>query len=127
MNLAKIERLARESVERGGMQTYENTLARAVISLLDQLSSSTRELERWRHGVPIEGDYVCPDSLELTETKRRLGEVTAARDEACEMIQKLIDAQARHSPPQVSASKEFTAMKLEIDKRIAKLRKVGAP
>ena len=32
--------------------------------LRKNLESAERELERWRHGVPIEGDYVCPNALQ---------------------------------------------------------------
>lgn len=56
----------------------------------------------------------------------QLAAVTEARDEACKMIQKLVDAQERYSPAAVAASPEFAAMKREIDRRIAELRKVGA-
>lgn len=30
-----------------------------------------RELERWRHGQQIEGDYVCPNALELERLKEK--------------------------------------------------------
>jgi hypothetical protein len=34
-------------------------------TLESTLAAALRELERWRHGQQIEGDYVCPDSLAL--------------------------------------------------------------
>lgn len=37
-----------------------------------RLAAAERELERWRHGVQIEGDFVCPDSLSLSELQRLL-------------------------------------------------------
>jgi hypothetical protein len=42
----------------------------AITALLEErenlrrnLQAADREADRWRHGVPVEGDYVCPDSL----------------------------------------------------------------
>lgn len=34
--------------------------------------SLSRELERWRHGVTVEGDFVCPDSVALAEAMKRI-------------------------------------------------------
>lgn len=36
---------------------------------LGQIVELRAEVERWRHGVQIDGDYVCPDSLALTEAR----------------------------------------------------------
>lgn len=36
------------------------------------LKAVNAELERWRHGKQTEGDFVCPDSLELTESRAAL-------------------------------------------------------
>lgn len=46
------------------------------------LRVTQRELERWRHGAPIEGDYVCPFEFELTlgPVVPRPYEVTNASD-----------------------------------------------
>lgn len=46
-----------------------------VDDLREQLYLANRELERWRHGVPIEGDYVCEyafDREQLTEMRLAL-------------------------------------------------------
>jgi len=51
-------------------RTREPLLAAGVLDLTRQLAEANRELERWRHGVTIEGDYVCPDSLALSEALR---------------------------------------------------------
>ncbi len=66
-----------------GKHVFSNDAARELNSLRQQLAAAnaeiaamTRELERWRHGVTIEGDFVCPDSLELTETKQQLAAMT---------------------------------------------------
>jgi hypothetical protein len=50
-------------------ETMEDTIDR----LTTERDALKAELERWRHGNTIEGDFVCPDSLALTE-------VTAERD-----------------------------------------------
>jgi len=39
-----------------------------------------RELERWRHGQQIEGDYVCPNALEATNLRLQLSAAEAERD-----------------------------------------------
>lgn len=39
------------------------------------------ELERFRHGAPIEGDYVCPDSLERGRYKTALEKIDAIRND----------------------------------------------
>jgi hypothetical protein len=46
-----------------------------VQRLRTEHAAAIRNADRLRHGVPIEGDFVCPDSLALTE-------MTKARDEA---------------------------------------------
>ena len=57
----------------------------AVLALLNALDAANRELERWRHGATVEGDFVCPDSLALTAANaeiERLQTMHAARDAA---------------------------------------------
>ena len=39
--------------------------------------AAIREADRWRHGVPIEGDYVCPDSLRADAAEKRAAEAEA--------------------------------------------------
>lgn len=34
--------------------------------------AAEREADRWRHGVPVEGDYVCPRSLEADELRAQV-------------------------------------------------------
>lgn len=43
--------------------------------------AALRELERWRHGQQIEGDYVCPDSLRLLELEKLIAESPPAGSE----------------------------------------------
>ena len=55
------------------------TAQETIADLTRQLADANRELERWRHGVTIEGDFVCPDSLALSEARaelRAVGKVT---------------------------------------------------
>ncbi len=49
----------------------EATEAQMVARVLRELAATRAELERWRHDVTIEGDYVCPDSLALAEWKAK--------------------------------------------------------
>lgn len=34
-----------------------------ALRLRTSLAAAERELDRWRHGQPVEGDYVCPEAL----------------------------------------------------------------
>jgi hypothetical protein len=42
-----------------------------------EIAAANRELERWRHGQPIEGDYVCPDSLRVHALQKQCNEARA--------------------------------------------------
>jgi hypothetical protein len=44
-------------------------LKAAAEAVTRQLESALRELERWRHGNTIEGDFVCPNELALVEAR----------------------------------------------------------
>lgn len=48
---------------------------RGNIDLCTRLESAERELERWRHGKTIEGDFVCPNELRAVNVERELAEV----------------------------------------------------
>lgn len=50
--------------------------------LLRRIETQSREIERWRHGAPIEGDFVCPHELELTAAKSTLESCNRARKAA---------------------------------------------
>lgn len=43
-----------------------------VLRILDALDAAEREADRWRHGVPVEGDYVRPTSLALDQARADL-------------------------------------------------------
>jgi hypothetical protein len=45
-------------------------------TLRARLATVERELERWRHGVTVEGDFVCPDSLRMTALEAALRQLT---------------------------------------------------
>lgn len=45
-----------------------------------ELGAAIRELERWRHDVTVEGDFICPDSLALDEWKARAENAEYERD-----------------------------------------------
>lgn len=38
--------------------------------LIEERDAALRELERWRHGVTIEGDFVCPHEVEREAAER---------------------------------------------------------
>lgn len=46
--------------------------------LAASLAASEREADRLRHGVPVEGDFVCPDSLRADRLAGELEQLKAA-------------------------------------------------
>ena len=44
-------------------------LGRELEQVKKELARANQEIERWRHGKTVEGDYVCPDSLSLAAAK----------------------------------------------------------
>lgn len=58
--------------------TASRTALPALIEEVERLrrvrAATQRELERWKHGQQIEGDYVCPDSLEADRLRTLLVE-----------------------------------------------------
>lgn len=67
-----------------------------------------RELERWRHDVTIEGDYVCPDSLRMTAPESALREMIryyvlpgAESEKVEKALQDLLAAHATHNGQEV--------------------------
>ena len=53
-----------------------------------QRDAAVREADRWRHGVPIEGDYICTYSLDLAETREMLAGVEAAAGRLAEAVRR---------------------------------------
>lgn len=43
--------------------------------------AAIRELERWRHGTTVEGDFVCPNALALDSMTAELAEARADAEE----------------------------------------------
>jgi len=85
-------------------------LAAGMLAALTANADLTRELERWKHGAQIEGDYVCPDSLALSEAlrvnvdlTRQLAEARAALKDACAIIEGLVP-RPRHSGESVATA-----------------------
>ena len=52
--------------------TERDEARREIERMREQHEAIEREADRLRHGVPIEGDFVCPDSLALIETRREI-------------------------------------------------------
>jgi hypothetical protein len=52
------------------MRNRNLAMAEQLKAAMEEVDSLHRELERWRHGVTVEGDYVCPAELELTNAAR---------------------------------------------------------
>lgn len=44
---------------------------------LARAEAAEREAERWRHGAPIEGDFVCPNDLRACEAEAELAAAEA--------------------------------------------------
>lgn len=45
-----------------------------VTELRGEITALNRELDRWRHGYPVEGDYVCPGDLRADLERDRANE-----------------------------------------------------
>jgi hypothetical protein len=61
-------------------------LERRIAELTAERDAAIREADRLRHGAPIEGDFVCPDSIERDSLKSKLAEVEAERDDLRESV-----------------------------------------
>jgi len=92
---ANREIVASRSILAGEGRELSDVLAENA-SLRSALAASERECDRWRHGVPVEGDYVCPDSLALAETRAALAECQREREAmeraAANALRELTDA-----------------------------------
>lgn len=69
----------------------------AFVDERTRANAATREADRLRHGVPVEGDYVCPDALraDAAETRIRRIEAFMALDgpwPTTDVLRKLADA-----------------------------------
>jgi hypothetical protein len=61
-----VERWQGDAFAIASMRNRNLAMATQLKAAIGEVESAHRELERWRHGVTIEGDYVCPAELELT-------------------------------------------------------------
>ena len=90
------ERARADEVESGSKQMAKvahQELTKALLEIESErtranqaeagLAAAERELERWRDGVPIEGDYVSPKDLEIDKLKEEIR--CLKRDYAMEM------------------------------------------
>lgn len=59
---------------------------RAIGALIERCAAAECETDRWRHGVPIEGDHVCPDSLALDDARTRLAKLEQVAEAARTLV-----------------------------------------
>lgn len=77
--------------------------------LREELLTVTREADRLRHGVPVEGDFVCPDALEVVELRTkvaRLEDMVVALARHCEVQDKDTEYMEVHGDLLDSMSKQ---------------------
>lgn len=49
-----------------------------IAKLIEEVEAAQHEADRLRHGVPIEGDFVCPESLRADDWQRLADQRAAA-------------------------------------------------
>ena len=69
MKVATLEEIHRLQRELAAAHVAGNQTA---IELTERAEAQARELDRWRHGVPVEGDYVCDYALEAEQLSAEL-------------------------------------------------------
>lgn len=114
----KLREVAAERDEaRVGLNHFAKSRTEIAVRMAEQLvavakdrDAAIREADRLRHGAPIEGDFVCPDSLALTA-------MAVARDEACRILDDCIR--------ELAAREKDPAMMDGHRALVAKLRAVG--
>ena len=81
--------------------------------LVAELLAATREADRLRHGMAVEGDFVCPDSLALNDARAESQEAKVQRDrlralveEACGELDDTGGEFARQRAEEISAEAE---------------------
>lgn len=113
------------------LESARTSLAAALAerdALAVRVEAAERELERWRHEVPIEGDYVCPNALRAdnaeAEADLMRGVVEAAefqRDYSA------IRDNHRHGDPGASAKAEDWIRSTEDLERAVDAYRAGTP
>jgi hypothetical protein len=76
------------------LEHYRKALAERdieIVQLRNHLRAALAELERWRHGLTIEGDYVCPRDLECNSLRAQLRIAESVRDDARAASQRYLD------------------------------------
>ncbi len=72
-HLVEWEQAAEGFAERLRLAEQErDALTAAMKVATERMAAAEREADRWRHGVPVEGDYVCPDSLRAEKAEAAL-------------------------------------------------------
>lgn len=77
---AMADELGRQDRQIADLTTARDRLQEERDGLRAALTAAERELERWRHGNTIEGDFVCPNALRAYDATRERDE---ARDWTC--------------------------------------------
>lgn len=100
-------------------------LVRGLLEANERAETAERELERWRHGATIEGDFVCPNELRAVNAEAALAEERAKReadkpawvklgsDAAWSMAKEQIDALSEAFQSQVARAGHAEANALE--------------
>jgi len=86
------------------------------------LARLATELERWRHGVTIEGDFVCPDSLALSEAlrvnvdlTRQLAEARAGNERLRETYKRVSSVHADRASRTDDLQQQLATARVEAD------------
>ena len=81
---AEAEALRREKKRGDEMDVFNHG---RFVEVTRDLAAAQAELERWRHGVPVEGDYVCPDSTALSAAQAREAKLREALEAVVELFE----------------------------------------
>lgn len=99
---------------------YIGGQASEIRELKRELEAARHRLERWIHGEQIAGDYVCPDSLELTEAR-------AAAATAQDHLAALSRVSDVHMSAAIRAEEERDAARAEVELLVRFLWRTAFP
>lgn len=83
-NKQKADTLLDWMIELGADDTRHSSSLAEMKGLEGELEAARRELERWRHDVEIEGDYVCENALALIEARAECERMRAVYEASLE-------------------------------------------
>lgn len=83
------------------------TTSEQIARLTRERDAALRELERWRHGEQVEGDYVCPDSLRADQAERERDEARNEREHLAEIVSKLREKITQKYDEECRQEKEY--------------------